>query len=149
MTDRLDPRPAALERRLERASPAVAPAGLRRRILSAIEDSVPGTESGGDRHVAHPNHLLSVAGTVCFTVVAAAMVAVVIVAMGSAVRSAGRLTLVERARIAGMGDDMIGTLGAESRGANPAVESTRADDNSPLRDTLRVLDGPRLLRETL
>jgi len=152
MTERLDARLAALERRLERASPAVAPPGLRRRVLSAIPDSVPdsvpGTESGRSGKFPAPSSPNLVTGTVLVFVAAA----IAIVAFSASVISNAPmpLTLDERLRLTRVGgDDVLATLTADARTTEPGLRPRRIDDIPARRGTLRVLDAQRILREPL
>jgi hypothetical protein len=154
MTERLDARLAALERRLERASPAAAPPGLRRRVLSAVEetvDTVPATES---RWFWQSPPLFSrdlVAGTVFVSAVAAA-IAVVVFSASIISNSRAPLTLDERVRLTLTrvgGGDVLATLTADARTTTPALRPRRIDDIPAPRDTLRALDAQRILQEPL
>jgi len=151
MTERLDARLAALERRLERASPAVAPPGLRRRVLSAVEetvDTVPATES---RWFWQSPSLFSrdlVAGTVLVFV--AAGIAVVAFSVSVISNAPMPLTLDERVRLTRVvGDDVLATLTAAARTTAPGLRPRRIDDIPAPRGTLRVLDAQRILQEPL
>lgn len=152
MTERLDARLAALERHLERVAPTAAPPGLRRRVLSAVEetvDTVPATES---RWFWQSPSLLSrdlVAGTVFVSAVAAA---IAVVAFSASIISNSRapLTLDERVRLTRVGDDdVLATLTADARTTAPASRPRRIDDIPAPRDTLRALDAQRILQEPL
>jgi hypothetical protein len=152
MTERLDARLAALERRLERVAPTAAPPGLRRRVLSAVEetvDTVPATES---RWFWQSPSLFSrdlVAGTVFVSAVAAA---IAVVAFSASIISNSRapLTLDERVRLTRVGgDDVLATLTADARTTAPALRPRRIDDIPAPRDTLRALDAQRILQEPL
>jgi hypothetical protein len=152
MTERLDARLVALERRLERASPTAVPPGLRRRVLFAVEetvDTVPATES---RWFWQSPSLFSrdlVAGTVFVSAVAAA---IAVVAFSASIISNSRtpLTLDERVRLTRVrGDDVLATLTADARTTAPALRPRRIDDIPAPRDTLRALDAQRILQEPL
>lgn len=152
MTERLDARLAALERHLERVAPTAAPPGLRRRVLSAVEetvDTVPATES---RWFWQSPSLFSrdlVAGTVFVSAVAAA---IAVVAFSASILSNSRapLTLDERVRLTRVGgDDVLATLTADARTTAPALRPRRIDDIPAPRDTLRALDAQRILQEPL
>jgi hypothetical protein len=152
MTERLDARLAALERRLERASPAVAPPGLRRRVLSAVEetvDTVPATESRWFWQSASLFSRDLVAGTVFVSAVAAA-IAVVAFSASIVLNSRAPLTLDERVRLTRVvGDDVLATLTAAARTTEPSLRPRRIDDIPAPRGTLRVLDAQRILQEPL
>lgn len=149
MTSRLDPRLAAIERRLESASqPTVAP-DLRQRVLAAVADAlhekVPATTSGWAREGAV---LLSpdvVAGTFFLAAVAAVLWGV----GASAPRRFAPLTLGERVRIAGVTDEILGEFVSDGHDAEHRLRSTRADDGPAHPAALRVFDGHRLLPESL
>lgn len=152
MTERLDARLAALERHLERVVPTAAPPGLRRRVLSAVEetvDTVPATES---RWFWQSPSLFSqdlVAGTVFVSAVAAA---IAVMAFSASIISNSRapLTLDERVRLTRVGgDDVLATLTADARTTAPALRPRRIDDIPAPRDTLRALDAQRILQEPL
>jgi hypothetical protein len=152
MTERLDARLAALQRHLERVAPTAAPPGLRRRVLSAVEetvDTVPATES---RWFWQSPSLFSrdlVAGTVFVSAVATA---ITVVAFSASIISNSRapLTLDERVRLTRVGgDDVLATLTADARTTAPALRPRRIDDIPAPRDTLRALDAQRILQEPL
>jgi len=151
MTERLDARLAALERHLERVAPTAAPPGLRRRVLSAVEetvDTVPATES---RWFWQSPSLFSqdlVAGTVFVSAVAAA---IAVMAFSASIISNSRapLTLDERVRLTRVGDDVLVTLTADGRTTDPGLLPRRIDDIPTPRDTLRALDAQRILQEPL
>jgi hypothetical protein len=151
MTERLDAHLAALERRLERASPAAAPPGLRRRVLSAVEetvDTVPATES---RWFWQSPSLFSrdlVAATVFVSAVAAA-IAVVAFSASAISTSTVPLTLDDRVRLTCVGDHVLATLTADARTTDLVLRPRRMDDIPAPRDTLRALDAQRILQEPL
>jgi len=148
MTERLDARLAALEHRLERASPAVAPPGLRRRVLSAIPDSVPGTESGRSGKFPSLYSPNLVTGTVLVFVAAA--IAIMAFSASVILNAPMPLTLDERVRLTRVGgDDVLATLTADARTTEPGLRPRRIDDIPAPRDTLRVLDAQRILQEPL
>jgi hypothetical protein len=148
MTERLDARLAALERRLERASPMVAPPGLRRRVLSAVKDSVPGTESGWSGESPCLNSPDSVPGTV-FVLAVAAAIAVAAFSASAISNSPAPLTLGERVRLTRVGDDVLVTLTADARTTDPGLRPRWIDDIPTPRDSLRALDAQRILQEPL
>jgi len=152
MTDHLDAKLAALERQLERESLRTTPPGLRRRVLSAVDDvlreTVPGTDSGWSAESPSLRSPDVVPGTVLATALAA-IAAVMAFWATSMPHSGAPLTLDERARIAGVSDEPLGAFVADGRAPEPTVRLSSAADGSERCDTLRALDGHRLLQERL
>jgi hypothetical protein len=152
MTGRTDAQRTALEQRLEHLSRATPPASLRRRVLSAVDDMLDGpptTAASGQLGDSSPLTFPAVAAVCCCAVALAAMVTVMAVPAASTPHAAAALTLDERARIAGVSDEMLGSFAADGRAPEPVMRPPRATDGSARRDTLRALDGHRLLQETL
>lgn len=151
MTHRLDPQLAAIEQRLERASQPTAAPGLRRRVLEAVADvlhekeKVPATKSGWFREGGFLSSPDLVAGTFFLSAAAAVLWLVV----GSVPQPVAPLTLDERARIAGVSEEILGALVVDGHVAGSALRSTRADDVHAHPGTLRVFDGHQLLEDIL
>ncbi|MGB8854093.1 MAG: hypothetical protein WCC69_11060 [Pirellulales bacterium] len=155
MTDRLDPHLAAIEQRLERASLQTATPDLRRRVLASVADvlhenvhekeKVPATKSGW----LEGGGLLSSPDVVAGTFFLAATAAVLWLVVGSPPLPFAPLTLEDRARIAGVNHELLGVFLADGDVADPRPRSMRASNAPPHPDTLRVIDGHRLLQETL
>lgn len=147
-----DSRLTALERRLEKASPTAGPPGLRRRVLSAIDDvlreDVQTTRVGSARHPVRPVSPDAMAGAALVSAVAAA-VAAVVVSVAAVSKPVAPLSLDARARIAGVSDAPLGPLVAERQRANPALRSSQAHGPLAHPGMLRVLDAHHLLEETL
>jgi len=152
MTDRLDPPLAALERRLDRASPAAARTGLRRRVLAAVDDvlgakATPATSGREREPLARSVRAMETLGA--FAAALAVAVAVVTFAAASMRHLGVPLTLEERGRIAGVNDPAVWALLAGSRSTTPALRPLHRDEIPAQSNALRVLAGRRLLEETL
>jgi len=151
MTDRLDPHLAALERRLESAAPPSASPNLRRRVLSSIDDvlheKVPTSKS---RWFAKPTSTLfeDLVVNALFPTALAAAVAVLALSVASVSALATPISLHERARIAGVGNETFDLLIAESSDGSAAMRTSPAGSIPADHDTLRVRDTHRILRET-
>ena len=151
MTDPLDPRLTAVERRLEHASRVEPSPALRHRVIMAVdavlEKKVPATTSGEARQSRPPVLADLVAGTF----IAAGVALAVSVMIGvPAVCHIRPLTLLERMRIASVPDD--GSLVAMAASImKPDAAALRFDTkDSPRRSTaVRVIDARRFLEEML
>lgn len=153
MTDPLDPRLTAIERRLERMSRVEPSPALRHRVIAAVDDvlnekeKVPATESGEARQSRAPFYADLVAGTF---IAAGLFVAASVVVSGLSVRGIQPLTLSERMRIASVPDD--GSLVATAAlSVKPETAALPLDTKeSPRRSTaVRVIDARRVLEEML
>jgi hypothetical protein len=167
MSDRLDPRLAPVERRLERL-PATAPAAaLRRRVLAAVDgvlvhqpkekEKVPATKSRWFGKSSFPLFPDLVAGTffpwACVAAVASGVVIVAACLASTApVPRAPRITLVERLRIAGVAEEglresLIAAVAAASSPADSGPLARSAAITPAARAAVRVSDTRRLLEE--
>ena len=139
-----DPGLAAIERRLERRDPVVAPPTLRHRVLMAVDDALaaprPPARDADDVRI--PGWAWAAAA-----VLGIAMTAPVVAGL-EALRPAETLTLVSRLRTAGIEDEsLLAALAApprhdDGRAAPPAIAL-------PSRPESRAVERRRLLEEML
>jgi hypothetical protein len=139
-----DPGLAAIERRLERRDPVVAPPTLRHRVLMAVDDAL-----AAPRPPASDVDDVQISGWAwaAAAVLGIAMTAPVVAGL-EALRPAETLTLVSRLRTAGVEDEsLLAALAApprhdDGRAAPPAIAL-------PSRPESRAVERRRLLEEML
>jgi hypothetical protein len=139
-----DPGLAAIERRLERRDPVVAPPTLRHRVLMAVDDAL-----AAPRPPASDVDDVQISGWAwaAAAVLGIAMTAPVVAGL-EALRPAETLTLVSRLRTAGIEDEsLLAALAAprhdeDGRVAPPAIAL-------PSRPESRAVERRRLLEEML
>jgi hypothetical protein len=139
-----DPGLAAIERRLERRDPVVAPPTLRHRVLMAVDDAL-----AAPRPPASDVDDVQISGWAwaAAAVLGIAMTAPVVAGL-EALRPAETLTLVSRLRTAGIEDEsLLAALAApprhdDGRAAPPAIAL-------PSRPESRAVERRRLLEEML
>jgi len=153
MTDFLDTRLTAIERRLEQASRVEPSPALRHRVIMALDDvlnekeKVPATKSGEARQSRAPFDPDLVAGTF---IAAGLFVAASVVVSGLSVGRIQPLTLSERMRIANVSDDgsLVATAASSVKSDTAALPLDAKE--SPRRSTaVRVIDARRVLEEML
>lgn len=139
-----DPGLAAIERRLERRDPVVAPPALRHRVLMAVDDALAAPRPPArDEDVRIPGWAWAAAA------VLGVVLTVPVVAGMEALRSSAP-ALADRLRAAGVTDEpLVAALAAPPRPVVAADRERPATPVAPPRPLSRALEIRRLLEETL
>jgi hypothetical protein len=140
-----DPGLAAIERRLERRDPVVAPPALRHRVLMAVDDALAAPRPlDRDEDVRIPGWAWAAAA------VLGVVLTVPVVAGMEALRPSAPRMIADRLRAAGVTDEpLVAALAAPPR---PVVAADRERPAAPVaapRPLSRALEIRRLLEETL
>jgi hypothetical protein len=130
-----DPGLAAIERRLERRDPVVAPPALRHRVLMAVDDALAAPRPlDRDEDVRIPGWAWAAAA------VLGVVLTVPVVAGMEALRPSAPRMIADRLRAAGVTDEPLVAAADRERPAAPVA---------PPRPLSRALEIRRLLEETL
>lgn len=147
MTDGLDPRIDAIERRLERLSGAEVPSSLRHRVLAAVDRGLaapgpPRLAAGGEATV--PGWAWAAAVSL------GVALAIPVVARVVALRHREPSTLVARLRAAGVDDEPLVAALADAAGCGTAVDVDGQAAAAPSPNAaLRAIDVRRITGENL